>query len=85
MWELVSEDRLRAAVGVFRLAGPGHADYRVRLRGIDRGRSYRLTFDNAGQVAEEIDGISLAAGGLVLRLERPLSSELLLLEAARDH
>jgi hypothetical protein len=78
--EYVAEDRSRAVVGVFRLAGEGQAEYLLRLRGIDPGRQYRLTYDNTGMSAL-FDGAILMHNGIAIRLERPISSELLLLEA----
>jgi hypothetical protein len=80
VWECVSEDDTRAAVAIFRLAGPGEDEYRLRLRGVDAGRRYRVTFDNTGQTAE-IEGTLLKSDGLVLLLGRPMTSELLILEA----
>ena len=77
--ECVAEDRRRAAVAIFRLAGPGQDEYVLRLRGVDAGCSYRVTFDNSGETAE-FRGASLKNEGLVMRLARPLTSELLILE-----
>ncbi|MBI3958245.1 MAG: alpha-galactosidase [Chloroflexi bacterium] len=78
--EYVAVDRERAVVGLFRLAGPSDETYHLQLRGVDAGRRYRVTFDNAGNSAQ-IDGATLLYEGLDLRLARPLTSELLLLES----
>ena len=77
-WEAVAADRARVAVAVFRLAGPADPEYRLRLRGVDVSRRYQVTFDNTGDTAE-ITGLALAQEGILVRLPRPLSSELLLL------
>ena len=76
--EYVADDDARAMVGVFRLAGPGEDLYHLRLRGVDLARNYRVTFDNSGQSAM-MSGLALRNEGLVVRLARPLTSELLLL------
>jgi alpha-galactosidase len=77
--EYVSEDSSRAIVGLFRLAHTAEPEYNLRLRGIDRGKKYRVTFDNTGQIVE-FEGERLATSGMLIRLDRALSSELLLLE-----
>jgi len=78
--ELASRDRTRAICGLFQLAAPVAPEYVVRLRGLDRSRRYRLTFDNTGQTAE-VDGLVLMHQGLTVRLEGALTSELLVVEA----
>jgi hypothetical protein len=52
----------------------------LRLRGLDVGLRYRVTWDNTGQTCE-VDGFVLMKQGLVVRLEGALTSELLLFEA----
>ena len=74
--ELASRDRLRAIVGLFQLATPNAQEYLLRVRGLDAGRRYRVTFDNDGQTSE-VDGLVLMKQGLVIRVEAPLASELL--------
>ncbi len=78
--EYVADDKKRAMVGVFRLVGPAPSEYALRLRGLDAGRTYRMTLDNSGEVTT-ISGAQLMQTGIVLRLDRALTSELLLLEA----
>jgi len=80
VWELAAEDRSRAAVGIFRLAGPADESYPLRLRGIDAGRRYRVTWDNTGESYER-EGAALKQEGLWPRLARPMTSDVLLLEA----
>jgi alpha-galactosidase len=79
IWECVAESKATAAVGIFRLGGPSAATYHLRLRGVDLGRNYRVTFDNSGEEAL-VSGLSLKHDGLTVRLARPLTSELLLIE-----
>jgi alpha-galactosidase len=78
--ELASQDRRRAMAGVFQLSSPQEAEYTLRLRGLDAGLRYRVTFDNENHTAE-VDGFTLMKQGLVVRVEAPLTSELLLFEA----
>jgi alpha-galactosidase len=80
VWESVSADRTRALVGLFRLAGPAEEEYPLRLRGLDPGREYRVTFDNSGGTAA-LSGAALLNEGLRVRLARPMTSELLVVEA----
>ena len=75
--ELASADATRALVGLFRLAGPAEPEYHLRLRGLDVGRRYRVTFDNTGQTMA-CTGADLMHAGLTVRLDRALSSELVL-------
>jgi len=78
--ELASRDGAKAVCGLFQLAAPAEAEYLLRLRGLDRSRGYKVTFDNAGQTCE-IDGLVLMNQGLTVRLEGALTSELLVIEA----
>jgi alpha-galactosidase len=78
--ESASRDRARALVGVFRLSAPGDDAITVRPRGLDRGRRYRVTWDDSGQTAE-LDGVALMEAGLLIRRDGALTSELLLFEA----
>ena len=78
--ELAAADRTRGIAGVFQLSDPDGSDYLLRLRGLDLGKRYRVTWDNAGQTCE-VDGFTLMKQGLAIRLEGALTSELLLFEA----
>ena len=80
MLELDSNDRARGICGLFQLSAPMEPEYRLRLRGLDASRRYRVTFDNSGQTSE-VDGFKLMSDGITIRLEGALTSELLLLEA----
>ena len=77
--EYVAEDGSRAMVGLFRLAGTDEPAWHFCSRGLDRGARYHVTWDNSGQSAE-IEGWRLVNDGLMVPLERPLTSELLLIE-----
>lgn len=78
--ELASEDRTRAICGLFQLSAPTQPDYRLRFRGLDVSRHYRVTFDNSGQTTT-MDGITLMEEALTVRLGGALTSELLIVEA----
>jgi alpha-galactosidase len=81
--EYAAEDRSRAAAMIFRTSEAGDADYVFKPRGLDRGRKYQVRFDNEGQTFE-MKGCKLADGGLTVRLERPLSSQVLLFAAVDE-
>jgi alpha-galactosidase len=78
--EYAAPDGSRAVVGVFRLNEPSAASYRFRPRGLRAGNRYRVYWDNTGADAE-LSGFELQRDGLEIRLESPLTSELLLIEA----
>jgi alpha-galactosidase len=85
--EYVAADSSRAMVGLFRLAAEAEPTWHFRSRGLDREARYKVTWDNAGKPASsqagksaEIEGWRLANDGILVRCERPLTSELLLIE-----
>jgi len=78
--EYADADGARAVVGLFRTSACGDDTFVLRPRGIDAGRTYRVTFDNSGQSATW-PGAQLKNEGLRVRLDRPLTSELILFEA----
>jgi alpha-galactosidase len=77
--EYAAPDDGREVVGIFRLTGSGDGAYRYRARGIRPNGRYRVRFDNSGD-SLEISGYELQRDGLEIRLESPLTSELLLVE-----
>ena len=77
--ELASDDRGRAICGLFQLSAPTEFEYRLRPRGLDASKRYRVTWDNSGQ-ASELDGFVVVNQGITVRLEGALTSELLLFE-----
>jgi len=78
--ELASADRRHGASGVFRLAGQGEPAFLFRPRGLDPSMTYTVTRDNVG-LSFVRDGEALMSEGIRVRLDRPLASELLLVEA----
>jgi alpha-galactosidase len=78
--ELASHDRTKGIAGIFQLADPQGSEYLLRLRGLDVGRRYRVTWDNSGQSCE-VDGFALMKQGVPVRLEGALTSELLIFQA----
>ena len=56
------------------------ANLMLRLRGLDVGKQYRVTFDSSGQSCV-VAGYALMKQGITVRLESALTSELLLFEA----
>jgi len=69
-------DENNGYAAVFRLI-EGTDEYVLNLRGIDIGRSYKVTFMNTGKCAI-IDGVTLTTTGIPIRLSGALSSEMLL-------
>ena len=78
--ELAAPDRRRIVAGVFRLVNADKNEYRLRLRGIDPGRRYRVTTEPASTI-RVIEGHTLAEQGLTICLDTPLTSRLLLCDA----
>ncbi len=78
--ESAAADRSRVVAGVFRLVNAAQDEYCLRLRGVDSGRSYRVTTEPDG-VVMRVEGRILAQQGLIIRLDTPLTSRLLLCEA----
>lgn len=64
---------------VFRTSDSGEPAYILRPRGLDPAREYRVTLDNSGGTFHAT-GRELARDGISVRLEQPLSSELVLIE-----
>jgi alpha-galactosidase len=81
--EYVAADSRRAVVGLFRLAGKGADAYHLRLRGLRPGQHYRVTFENRAE-SVRMGWADLHQVGLTIRLARPLTSELILIEAIED-
>jgi alpha-galactosidase len=77
--EYAAPDRRREVAGIFRLTAPDASAYRYRPRGLRPGGRYRVTFDNTGE-SFEVSGLELQRDGIEIRLESPLTSEILLVE-----
>ncbi|MDR3709423.1 MAG: alpha-galactosidase [Capsulimonadaceae bacterium] len=78
--ELASRNRTRGICGLFQLSSPDQPEYVLRPRGLDPSRKYTVTLSNSG-ASYQIDGATLLAQGLVVRLEGALTSELVVYEA----
>jgi alpha-galactosidase len=77
--EYAAPDGLRAVVGIFRFTEQNAGFYRFRPRGLRAGNRYQVRWDNTGDGAE-LSGFELQRDGIEIRLESPLTSELLLIE-----
>ncbi len=81
--EFADPDRSRGWATLIRI-GPSDSDtYLFKPRGLDRGRTYEVTFDGSGETVV-LDGMSLVRDGIPLRLETLAASELLLFEAVPE-
>ena len=78
--EFTSPDRRKGWATIALLSKSDEDTYFFRPRGLDRGKTYKVTFDNSGDNAL-IDGFRLMQDGILIRLEAAMSSELLLFEA----
>ncbi len=77
--EFAAPDRTRGWATFVRI-GPSDSDtYLFKPRGLDRGKTYQVTFDGSSEKVV-VDGLSLVRDGLPIRLETLASSELLLFE-----
>ncbi len=77
--ELTDAGGLRGMVGVFQLAEPKEREVCVRPRGLRAGKTYRVWLDNE-QDCFIMRGAELMNGGLTVRLENALTSQLILFE-----
>jgi alpha-galactosidase len=77
--EMVAKDRSKAIAGIFNLGNTDQKEYLFRFRGLDVGKRYRVTTDGIGSTWEA-DGRELVYGGVMIRLEAALTSELLICE-----
>ncbi len=71
----------RGAVYVFRGSSPGESKHRFSLKGLKANANYRLSFRGDSAAERIVPGGQLAKG-LEVRLEVPLSSEIVLFEEA---
>jgi|GEM_PF-6919835 len=78
--ELAAADRSRDICGLFQLSALTQLEYKLRFRGLDLSRRYRVTFDNSGQTTV-LDGFTLMEQDITVRLEGVLTSELIMCEA----
>ena len=78
--EFASENGAAAWATIVRTGPDGSDTYRLRPRGLDVGKSYRVTLDSSGQVAQ-VSGWELVRDGVAIRIGNVLGSELVLFEA----
>lgn len=78
--ELADKKADKALCALFRLAGPSTPEYTIKPRGLNPGKTYRITFDNSGHIVQ-MTGLDLTQKGLTIRLDFALTSELLKIEA----
>ena len=81
--ELAHRDRTLAMAGAFRLQDPAREEYTLRLKGVDPGREYSVWFDNESAHVS-LSGYELKYTGVPIRLDNPLTSQLLVAEAKLD-
>ncbi len=77
--EFDSPDRSKGWATLVKLY-PGPSEYLFHAKGLDPGKSYKVTFDSLRSSAV-ISGVQLMTQGLPIHLESTLDSELLLFEA----
>ena len=77
--EYVAPDQTRGWATVARIAQSDDTAFLLKPRGLALGHTYRVTFDSLAETIT-MRGLELARDGLPIRLESPLSSELILFE-----
>jgi alpha-galactosidase len=77
--EYAAPDRSKGWATIARIGTSDSDTYLFKPRGLDRGKTYRVTFDSTGEEAV-MKGIELTRDGLAIRLESTMASELLLFE-----
>lgn len=78
--QFMSPDHTKGWATVVRLYNSDSDVFVLRPRGLDPGKTYRVTFDSTGTTATA-SGLNLIQVGISIRLESELSSELVLFEA----
>ena len=78
--EYAAPDRAEGWATIVRLGESESDTYVFKPRGLDGGKTYRVTFDSSGTAAT-VDGLRLIQEGIPVRLENVMSSELLLFQA----
>ena len=77
--EYVAPAQTRGWATVARIAQSDDTAFLLKPRGLALGHTYRVTFDSLAETIT-MRGLELARDGLPIRLESPLSSELILFE-----
>lgn len=82
--EIARSDKTQACATIFRTSGMDSGsppdEYEFRARGLDAALDYEVTLDNSGKMFRT-SGHDLMQNGLRIRLEQPLTSELILFKA----
>jgi alpha-galactosidase len=78
--EYASPNRSKGWATFVRIGTSGSDTYLFKPRGLDRKKTYRVTFDSTGEKAT-LSGMELMGDGLTVRLASVMTSELLLFEA----
>ena len=78
--ELDSKSGDRGILGVFQLSSPSDDNVRIRLRGIDKSKQFRVTFDNREETCV-VSGYQLTNEGIYIYLDGALISELVYYES----
>ena len=78
--EFVSPDATAAYANLFRLPDAKEDTWVFKPRGLDMSRSYKVTFVSDGR-SFCVDGYTLSQTGIGIRLDGPLTSQMLLFEA----
>jgi alpha-galactosidase len=73
--------RGKGVVFAFRGSIPDEAEHRFALSGLDAGKMYRLHFQDGSTSDRTATGSELMGAGLAVRLQNPLSSELVFMSA----
>lgn len=77
--EYTTPDRSKGWAMIVRIGQTDSDTYLFRPRGLDRGKTYHVTFDSTGETVR-LSGFDLVRDGAPIRLESIMSSELLLFE-----
>lgn len=78
--EIASPDGAKGAMTVFTLSGTADKVISVMPRGLDAGRTYRVTMDNTGETFT-VSGRDLKMQGLTVGIPTSMASELITFEA----
>jgi len=81
--EYAHEDRSKGVTCVFRQSRAPGESYRLRMKGLDRGASYRVRMEPEGQIWKTT-GERLMEEGLEVRLDTALSSKMFLAEKIEE-
>ena len=81
--QLVSREKDKSAITVFRLPGASTASVKIVPQGLDLGKKYQVTLDNTGSRGI-VSGWELSTQGIATMPLSPMTSELILIEAIAE-